>query len=75
MAQEVKITFTIDGIEKQVSSVEELQDALKGVDKQAKKTEKSVEGVSDATKDLGKSAQEAGEARSCLLYTSPSPRD
>jgi hypothetical protein len=62
MAQEVKITFTIDGIEKQVSSVEDLQDALKGVDKQAKKTEKSVEGVSDATKDLGKSAQEAGEA-------------
>lgn len=62
MAQEVKITFTIDGIEKQVSSVEDLQDALKGVDKQAKKTEKSVEGVSDATKDLGKSAEEAGQA-------------
>ena len=62
MAQEVKITFTIDGIEKQVSSVEELQDALKGVDKQAKKTEKSVDGVSNATKDLGKAAEEAGEA-------------
>ena len=62
MAQEVKITFTIDGIEKQVSSVEELQDALKGVDKQARKTEQSVEGVADATKDLGKSAEETGAA-------------
>ena len=62
MAQEVKITFTIDGIEKQVSSVEELQDALKGVDKQARKTEQSVEGVTDATKDLGKTAEESGAA-------------
>ena len=62
MAEEVKITFTIDGIEKQVSSVEELQAALKGVDKQAKKTEQSVEGVTDATKDLGKTAEESGAA-------------
>ena len=62
MAEEVKITFTIDGIEKQVSSVEELQAALKGVDKQAKKTETSVEGVTDATKDLGKTAEESGAA-------------
>lgn len=62
MAEEVKITLKIDGIEKQVSSVEELQEALKGIDKQAKKTEKSVEGVADATKDLGKSAEGAADA-------------
>ena len=62
MAEEVKIIFEIDGIQQSVSSVEELQAALKGVDKQAKKTEAGVEGVADAAKDMGKSAEEAGKA-------------
>ena len=38
MAEEVKISFTIDGIEKQVASVEELQDAVADLGKSAKKT-------------------------------------
>ena len=43
MAQEkVKIEFEIDGIEKSVASVDDLSTALKGVDKQAKKTEASL---------------------------------
>ena len=62
MAEEVKIIFEIEGIQQSVSSVEELQAALKGVDKQAKKTEAGVEGVADAAKDMGKSAEEAGKA-------------
>ena len=58
----VKITFEVDGIQGTVNSVDELQAALQGVDKQAKKTEKSVEDVADAAKDMGKSAEMAGEA-------------
>ena len=62
MAEEkVKITFEIDGIQQSVSSVDELQTALKGVDKQAEKTEKSLEDAADAAKDLGKEAKEAGD--------------
>ena len=38
MAEEVKISFTIDGIQQQVKSVEELQDAVAGLGKSAKKT-------------------------------------
>ena len=62
MAEEVKIIFEIEGIQQTVSSVEELQAALKGIDKQAQKTEKSVEGVADAAKDMGKKAEEGGKA-------------
>ena len=62
MAEEVKIIFEIEGIQQSVSSVEELQAALANVDKQAKKTETGVESVADAAKDLGKSAEQAGEA-------------
>lgn len=40
MAQEVKITFTIDGIEKQVSSVEELQKEMGNLNKETEKAEK-----------------------------------
>lgn len=58
----VKITFEVDGIQTTVGSVDELQDALKGVDKQAKKTESSVEKVGDAAKDMGKNAEDAGKA-------------
>lgn len=58
----VKITFEVDGIQQTVNSVEDLQDALKGVDNAAKKTEKSVEDAANAAKDLGDSAKEAGEA-------------
>lgn len=62
MAEEkVKITFEIDGIQQSVSSVDELQAALKGVDKQAVKTEKSLDDAADAAKDLGKEAKEAGD--------------
>jgi hypothetical protein len=62
MAEEkVKITFEIDGIQQSVSSVDELQTALKGVDKQAAKTEKSLDDAADAAKDLGKEAKEAGD--------------
>lgn len=38
MAEEVKISFSIDGIEKQVKSVEELQDAVADLGASAKKT-------------------------------------
>lgn len=60
--KEVIIKFTIDGVEQEVSSIEDLQKALKGVDTQAKKTEKSVDGAADAADRLGKNAKEAGEA-------------
>jgi len=62
MAEEVKIIFEIEGIQQSVSSVEELQTALKGIDKQAKKTEKSVGDVADAAKDMGKKSEDAGKA-------------
>jgi len=58
----VKITFEVDGVQQTVGSVEELQDALKGVGNQAKKTESAVEKVGDAAKDMGKNAEEAGKA-------------
>jgi len=58
----VKITFEVDGIQQTVGSVEELQEALKGVQTQAGKTEKSVEGVADAAKDASKAAEETGKA-------------
>lgn len=62
MAEEkVKITFEIDGIQQSVSSVDELQTALKGVDKQAQKTEASLDDAAEAAKDLGKEAAEAGD--------------
>ena len=60
--KEVIIKFTIDGVEQEVSSIEDLQKALKGVDTQAKKTEKSVDGAAEAADKLGKNAKEAGEA-------------
>lgn len=62
MAEEkVKITFEIDGIQQSVSSVDELQTALKGVDTQAKKTETSLDEAADAAKDLGSESKKAGE--------------
>ena len=43
MAEEkVKITFEIDGIQQSVTSVDELNSALKGVDTQAQKTESCI---------------------------------
>ena len=63
MAEEkVKITFEIDGIQQSVSSVDELQTALKGVDTQAQKTETSLDEAATAAKDLGKESQEAGKS-------------
>lgn len=62
MAEEkVKITFEIDGIQQSVSSVDELQAALKGVDTQAQKTESALDEAASAAKDLGKEAKEAGD--------------
>ena len=62
MAEEkVKITFEIDGIQQSVSSVDELQAALKGVDTQAQKTESSLDDAAAAAKDLGKEAKDAGD--------------
>lgn len=62
MAENIKITFEIDGIQQSVSSVEELQNALKGVDTQAKKTEKQLDDTADAAKNVGDEAKNAGEA-------------
>ena len=45
MAEEVKISFTIDGIEKQVKSVEELQDAVADLGKTTKKTAQDTKGL------------------------------
>ena len=61
MAEEVKIIFEIEGIQKSVSSVDELQAALKGVENQSKKTEQKVEAVSEAAKNVGKSSEEAAK--------------
>ena len=61
MAEEVKIIFEIEGIQKSVSSVDELQAALKGVETQSKKTEQKVEAVSEAAKNVGKSSEEAAK--------------
>ena len=58
----VKITFEVDGIQNTVGSIDELQSALKGVETQAKKTEKTVENVADAADDMGKKSEEAGKA-------------
>jgi len=60
--QKVKIVFEIDGIQQSVSSVDELQSALKGVDTQAKKTEKTLETTAEAAKDVGKAGEEAGKS-------------
>ena len=71
MAQgEVKITFTIDGISQSVSSVEELQDALKGVQTQADKTADAIGDTAkeaDKLADAGKEAGEAGEGALTLI--------
>ena len=61
MAEEVKIIFEIEGIQKSVSSVEELQAALKGVEAQSKKTEQKVDDVANAAKNVGKSSEEAAK--------------
>jgi hypothetical protein len=61
MAEKVKITFEIDGIQQSVSSVDELQEALKGVDTQAQKTETSLEDAASAAKDLGNESKDAGK--------------
>ena len=62
MAEEkVKITFEIDGIQQSVTSVDELNSALKGVDTQAQKTEDALDDAGKAAKDLGKDSAEAGK--------------
>ena len=61
MAEEVKIIFEIEGIQKSVSSVEELQAALKGVEAQSKKTEQKVDDVANAATKVGKNSEEAAK--------------
>lgn len=60
MAEQVKITFEIDGITQSVSSVAELEEALKGVDQQSSKTQKNMKKVGDEAKKVGENAVEAG---------------
>ena len=62
MAEEVKIIFEVEGIQQSVSSVDELQAALKDVEKQSKKTEKGLENTAKEAAKVGKAGQEAGEA-------------
>ena len=58
----VKITFEIDGLEQSVSSIDDAKAALKKLETQSTKTEKSIEGASDELKNMGDSAKDAGEA-------------
>ena len=55
MSKEVKITFKIEGIEQEITNMDDFADAVK-------KATKETEDLEDATKDLGKSSEEAGEA-------------
>lgn len=59
MANDIKITFSIDGIQKEVASVEELQKELDKASKSAKNYAKSTDDAADATADLGKEAKKA----------------
>ena len=59
MANDIKITFSIDGIQKEVASVEELQKELDKASKSAKNYANSTEDAADATADLGKEAKKA----------------
>lgn len=61
MAEKVKIEFEIEGVPQAVSSVTELESAMKDVDAQSKKTEKSVNKVADAAKEVGAKSEEAGK--------------
>lgn len=53
--KEVKITFKIDGLEQEITNIDDFADAVK-------KATKQTEDLEDATKDLGKSSEQAGEA-------------
>lgn len=54
---DVKITFQIDGIKKEVSSVEELQQELKAANKEAKDYANSANDAASSTKELGKESK------------------
>ena len=58
----VKITFEVDGIEKTVSSIDDAKAALKGLETQAKNTEKAAENAADELSDMGDKAKDTGEA-------------
>ena len=61
MAQEeVKISFTIDGIEKQVANVEELQKEVAKLGKEAKKTGKELEDAGDGGGKMSKGLSKIG---------------
>ena len=59
MAEEIKIKFTIDGITKEVSSLEELNQELGNISKNSKQAADGLEDAADATKDLGKESDKA----------------
>jgi len=66
----VTITFEVDGIKQSVGSVEELQQALKGVEVQAEKTATAAAQVNKEIADSGKEmvgAAEAGEGAVTIL--------
>ena len=55
MSKEVKITFKIEGIDQEITNMDDFANAVK-------KATKETEDLESATKDLGKSSEEAGEA-------------
>ena len=58
----VKITFEVDGIEKTVSSIDDAKVALKGLETQAKNTEKAAENAADELSEMGSTAEDSGKA-------------
>jgi len=58
----VKITFEIDGLEQSVTSIDDAKVALKKLEDQAKKAEKSVERTGNEIQSMGDKAKESGEA-------------
>lgn len=69
MANEIQISFKIDGIQKEVSSVEELQKELDKAAKSAKDYSNNADDAADATKDLGKESKKTEKETGFLSET------
>jgi len=69
MANEIQISFKIDGIQKEVSSVEELQKELDKAAKSAKDYSNNADDAADATKDLGKESKKTEKETGFLAET------
>ena len=61
MASKVKIQFEIEGLPNAVENTQQLEESLKGLDAQAKKTEKTLDKTADAAKSVGTAGEEAGK--------------